>query len=117
MKVFPFVEQLDSQDCGLACLKMITKFHRRDMSFDFDSIPDTYISKSGISISALENCAKFLYFNTFVCKTSFDIIKDNIYLPAIFFYNQNHFVVVYKITSKHIYVADPAFGKKKILNR
>lgn len=112
MKVFPFVEQLDSQDCGLACLKMITKFHRRDMSFDFDSIPDTYISKSGISISALENCAKFLYFNTFVCKTSFDIIKDNIYLPAIFFYNQNHFVVVYKITSKHIYVADPAFGKK-----
>jgi len=115
MKVFPFVEQLDSQDCGLACLKMITKFHRRDMSFDFDSIPDTYISKSGISISALENCAKFLYFNTFVCKTSFDIIKDNIYLPAIFFYNQNHFVVVYKITSKHIYVADPAFGKKKYL--
>ena len=115
MKFFPFVEQLDSQDCGLACLKMITKYHRRCVSFDFDNIPDTYISKSGISISALENCAKYLDFKTFVCKSSFDIIKDNIYLPAIFYYNQNHFVVVYKITSKYVYVADPAFGKKRYL--
>ena len=115
MKMFPFVEQLDSQDCGLACLKMITKFYRQDISFDFDSIPDTYISKSGISISALENCAKFLNFKTFICKSSFGIIKANVYLPAIFYYNQNHFVVVYKITSKHIYVADPAFGKKRYL--
>ncbi len=31
-------------------------------------------------------------------------------LPVILHWNQNHFVVLYKVTKKHFYVADPALG-------
>jgi len=34
-------------------------------------------------------------------------------LPCIGYWNQNHFIVIYRITGKHVYVADPAQGKVK----
>lgn len=47
------------------------------------------------------------------------ILDKNIYLPAIAHVvlknGLQHFVVVYKITSKYVYLMDPAVGKKKML--
>lgn len=112
-KSFPFTNQLDSQDCGFACLKMIGKYYIKNFSIDNDFIINSNIEKQGISIFSLEMSAKELGFTTMAVKLDFDRTVENVTLPAIFIWNQNHFVVVYKITNNFIFVADPAFGKIK----
>lgn len=110
---FPVIEQFDSQDCGLACLKMIAKFYNKNYCINIDDIPDIFISKSGLSIADLEKTAKCFGFKTFLSEADFESIQSIIPLPAIFYWNNNHFIVVYKITKKHVWVADPAFGRIK----
>lgn len=110
---FPVIEQFDSQDCGLACLKMIAKYYNKKYYINIDNIPDIYICKSGLSIGDLEKTAKYFGFKSFLSEVDYESIYNIIPLPAIFFWNNNHFVVVYKITNKHVWVADPAFGRIK----
>ncbi|NAW51605.1 ATP-binding cassette domain-containing protein [Elizabethkingia argentiflava] len=108
---FPFYRQLDSQDCGLACLRMISKYYNVDISNSNSVLVDSNLLKQGITISDLDKTSNRLGFNTLVVRLDFESTVENAPLPAIFFWNQNHFIVVYKITSKKVYVADPAFGK------
>jgi ATP-binding cassette, subfamily B, bacterial len=110
-KSFQFINQLDSQDCGFACLKMIGKSYNKTFSIDNDFVINSNIEKQGISISSLEISAKELGFKTLVVKLDYEKTIENVILPAIFTWNQNHFIVVYKITNHLIYVADPAYGK------
>lgn len=114
---FPVIEQFDSQDCGLTCLKMIAKYYNKNHYINIDDIPDIYISKSGLSIGDLEKTAKYFGFKSFLSKVDYESIYNIIPLPAIFFWNNNHFVVVYKITKKHVWIADPAFGRIKYKKR
>ena len=111
IKKFPFIKQLDSQDCGFACLKMVCKYYNNNFGVDNKIISDANLLKQGISISDLEKTSKNIGFETLIVKLDFETAIKNISLPAIFFWNQNHYVVVYKVTNNKIYVADPAFGK------
>lgn len=109
MNNFPFIKQLDSQDCSLACLKMISKYYGVQLSNS--AFSGTNISKRGITISDLNYTAEELGYQTLAVKLDYENVLSNVSLPAIFFWNQNHFIVVYKITKNTVYVADPAFGK------
>ncbi|WP_185290147.1 peptidase domain-containing ABC transporter [Chryseobacterium lactis] len=108
---FPFFRQLDSQDCGIACLRMISKYYNVDIANDHPVLVESNLIKQGISISDLNDTSEKLGYKTLIVKLDYDKALENIPLPAIFFWNQNHFIVVHKITSKKVYVADPAFGK------
>lgn len=110
---FPLIKQFDSQDCGLACLKMIAKYYNHNHYINIDDIPDFYICKSGLSIEDLEKTAKYFGFKSFLSEIDDEYTCNIIPLPAIFFWNNNHFIVVYKMTDKNVWVADPAFGKIK----
>ncbi|MBB4807116.1 ATP-binding cassette subfamily B protein [Chryseobacterium defluvii] len=108
---FPFFKQLDSQDCGFACLKMISKHYGIDISNSNSALSESNLLKQGITISDLNYTSEKLGYKPLVIKLNFEDVLENAPLPAIFFWNQNHFVVVYKITQEKVYVADPAFGK------
>jgi ATP-binding cassette subfamily B protein len=110
-KSFPFIQQLDSQDCSLACLKMISKYYGVNISNSNPVLAESNLLKQGISISDLKQTAEKLGYKTLTVKLDFEKAVENAPLPAIFFWNQNHFVIVYKITSNKVFVADPAFGK------
>ena len=110
-KPFPFFKQLDSQDCGLACLKMISKHYGVDISNSNPVLAESNLLKQGITISDLNHTSEKLGYKPLIIKLDFESALENAPLPAIFFWNQNHFVVAYKITSEKVYVADPAFGK------
>ena len=114
LRKFPFIQQYDSQDCGIACLRMIARFYNSSEEIILDNIPDLYLSRSGISFSDLAKCAELLGFKTLFCKISKKEINIAVILPAIFYWNDNHFVVVYKISNNYVYIADPAFGKKRL---
>ena len=108
---FPFFKQLDSQDCSFACLKMISKHYGVDISNSNPIITESNLLRQGISIYDLNKVSEKLGYRSLIVKLDFESTLENVPLPAIFFWNQNHFVVIYKITREKIFVADPAFGK------
>jgi len=108
---FPTVKQLDSQDCGFTCLKIISAFYGIDLSRTNTIFTESNLLKQGISITNLKQVANELGYDSIIVKLDFNAMSENITLPSIFFWNQNHFVVVYKVTKNKVYVSDPAFGK------
>ncbi|WP_121811338.1 cysteine peptidase family C39 domain-containing protein [Mucilaginibacter kameinonensis] len=46
-------------------------------------------------------------------KISFDLLKDKVQLPCIVHWDNNHFIVLYKMDKQFAYVADPAKGLEK----
>lgn len=74
-----------------------------------------YIEKCGISLLQISKVAERIGFKTIGGLLKFSSLTSSHILPCIVHWNQNHFVVVYKV-KKHIkgrytiYVADPAKG-------
>ena len=111
---FPWIKQSDTMQCGAACLTMICKFHGINKSLsEISSI--CVPSNMGISIKGIEDSAKFLGFRT---NSYFLSIAHLLSLtsPVILHWNQNHFVVLYKVdkTGNKFYIADPDKGLLKI---
>lgn len=105
---FPMVFQLDGMQCGVACLQMICKYYKKDVPFHI-LLRYCHTTNEGISLLSLKDAANRLGLHT-VCK--FITINElcNSPLPCIIHWNQNHFVILYKIKNK-FYVADPGKGK------
>src|SRR5689334_4796843 len=112
MKKFPFYHQLDTIDCGPSCLRMISKHYGRVFSLEFLR-EKSFITKDGASILGLSEAAETIGLRSFVVKMSMDTLRDEAPLPCIAYWRQRHYVVVYKVTDKHVYVADPGFGLVK----
>lgn len=108
---FPFYKQLDSMDCGPTCLRMVAKYYGRNYSLQqLRSMAD--IGREGVSLLGIARSAEQIGFRTLSAKISFDVLKsEQIPLPAIVHWRQNHFAVVYKIKRGRVFVADPAKGR------
>ena len=106
---FPFVKQPDAMDCGPSCLKMVAGFYKK--SFTLETLRKRcYITKEGVSFLGLSEAADSLGFRTLGVKIPFSRLEESVPLPCIVHWRQKHFVVVYKIKTDKIYVADPALG-------
>lgn len=96
-------------ECGPACLKIIAMHYNIEISIK--KINDlTETSRLGTNFLSLANTAKKIGFETMPVKISLNQLINFSPFPCIVYWEQNHFVVVYKITHKHIYVSDPGFG-------
>lgn len=111
---FPHYKQLDSMDCGPACLKMVAKHYGRSYTLPFLR-EKCYIDRAGVSFKGISEAAEFIGLRTTALYIPLHSTPkeetpslSNIPLPAIVHWNQNHFIVVYKVTAKKVYVADPA---------
>lgn len=106
---FPFYKQFDSKDCGPTCIRMVAKYYGKNYSLQ--TLRDKgNLSKEGISITGISKIGEHIGFRSLAVKVDFDKLKTEAPLPAIAHWNQNHFIVVYKITDRKVYVADPSFG-------
>ncbi len=109
---FPVEYQMDTQDCGPASLKIIAKYFGKYHSLQF--LRDRCgISKEGISLLDLSTGAESIGLHTLAIKCTIEDILYRIPFPAIVFWNENHFVVVYGTDKKSIWVSDPAKGRIK----
>lgn len=112
-KAFPFYKQLDANDCGASCLRMIARHYGR--YYSLDTLREmTYIGKQGVSMLGISDAAERIGFQTLAVKTSFARLRRDIPLPCIAHWKQEHFIVVHSVTDTHVWVADPAAGKFKI---
>lgn len=95
--------------CGVASLAMICKYYKNAYSIETLSKLCS-VSTEGVSLFAIKNAAEKLGFNSICCKTSIEQLVS-ISMPSILHWNQNHFVVLYKVKNKKkFYIADPGKG-------
>lgn len=113
---FTFYPQLETMDCGPACVRMMAAAHVRHYSLDtLKSLSD--FNKLGTNFLSLSNCFQEIGFDTTVVTIPYESTDaetpglTDCPLPCIVHWNQRHFVVVYKIGPKEIKIADPAQGK------
>ncbi|VAW28124.1 Bacteriocin/lantibiotic efflux ABC transporter, permease/ATP-binding protein, partial [hydrothermal vent metagenome] len=103
-------------DCGPVSLKMIAKFYGKEFSLDkLRSI--TFTTKEGVPLLAISEAAEQIGFKTVGGRLTFDKLEKEALLPCIVHWDQDHFVIVYKVKHKgvfrkqsKVFVADPAYG-------
>ncbi|MDR2684154.1 MAG: peptidase domain-containing ABC transporter [Prevotellaceae bacterium] len=109
MKLFPNYTQLDAMDCGATCLRIIAKYYGKTYSNQFLR-EKSFITREGVSMLGISDAAESIGFRTQGVKISLEQLFE-IPLPAILHWNQNHFVVLYKVKKDKFYISDPAGSK------
>ncbi len=109
MKLFPFIQQHDAMQCGVACIAMICKSYGKPLPMsEIDRL--CMSNRQGVSMKAMADVCQGLGFQTSAGKTTMDALAD-MTMPCILHWNQNHFVVLYRIKRGNIfYIADPGKG-------
>lgn len=110
MTKFPNFTQYDSMDCGSTCLKMISLHYGKDVSI-------VYLrnlccaTNRGVTLYGLDRAARELGFNTLCSRVSLEQLRSIVPLPCIIHWNNEHFVVLYKVCERLgrniFYVSDP----------
>lgn len=120
-------------DCGPTCLRMVAKYYGK--SFSLQTLRSgSFISKSGVSMLGISDAAESIGFRTRGYRLAWEQLRDEVPLPCIIHWNQQHFVVVYDIKRRRstpfplggragvanrgsneydVYIADPASGLLK----
>lgn len=110
MEKFPFIRQHDSMQCGAACLLMVCRHYGLHFSLkDITEICDS--TTEGVSMLGLVESGRLLGFKCNALKAHIRSFNQ-IQLPCILHWNQNHYVVLYGISSddKKFKIADPGKG-------
>lgn len=109
MARYPVYIQPDKMDCGPACLRMIAKYHGAEYPLsELRNLSQT--TRKGSSLYGLSEAAEQIGFRTLSAKVTYEQLAEDASLPCIAHWNQNHFVVIYKIGKNSITVADPGHG-------
>ena len=109
-----FYPQHDQMDCGPACLAMVSSHYGKDFGLQY--LRDkSFITREGVSLLGISEAAEKIGLKTISAKLKTEDFDKEL-LPCILHWNQNHFVVLYKIyknkfTAKPFYkIADPGYG-------
>ncbi len=106
---FPSEYQLDSMDCGPACLKIIARHFGK--YYSLQHLRDLCgITREGVSLLDLSYGAEKIGLHTLAVKTDIKNLHTKVPLPCIIHWKNSHFIVVYKTTQSKISVSDPAKG-------
>ena len=106
-----FIKQHDSMQCGVACLQMICEYYHKKYSTNYlSSLCNT--TTEGVSMLSIRDTAFALGLESNCGKVNIKGIKK-ISSPCILHWNQNHFVVLYKVKKNRFYIADPGKGLVK----
>ncbi|WP_151088601.1 peptidase domain-containing ABC transporter [Hymenobacter baengnokdamensis] len=108
-KPFPFVQQQNSMDCGVACLAMIARHYGQYYTVA-DLLGHCTLTKNGLLAQDVSRLAEKLGFRTLLAKVPFESLARQVPLPCIVHWNREHYVVAYRIDRQTVYYADPASG-------
>lgn len=101
-------KQHDTADCGPTCLRMTAAFHGKQYTLQtLRSL--VHLNYDGVSLKSLSRAAEQIGFRTLAGFVDHDYLNQ-IPLPAIAHWRQNHFVVLYRVRGNRVWVADPSTG-------
>lgn len=117
-----FFKQLDENDCGPACLKMMLDSHGSRLPIQrIRTLCNT--NQEGTSLQQLKEACDKIGVNTFIVKLPFvaktpneNQINDlhDVPLPAILHWNKIHYVVLESIKANSVTIVDPGIGRLRI---
>lgn len=105
-------------DCGPASLAMIVSYYGREP--DIDRLRDLCaLGKTGVSLLGISKAAEEIGLKTIGGRVSFDTLVEEAPLPCIAHWDQNHFVVIDRVTRRRggdytIHIADPGKGLRSL---
>lgn len=113
---FKFTRQFDQMDCGPACIRMVASAYGRDYPLSYlRSL--AHLTREGVSVAGIRDALKEIGMESATFELTLEQLQEKCPLPAILHWEQNHFVVLYKIKKgcfshkARYYVANPAYGK------
>lgn len=113
---YTFVKQHDATDCAAACLAMVCLHYKKETTIT--KLRDMMgTDLKGTNLIGLSNCAAKLGFVSRAVRVDKEGFLSDYTLPAIANIitkeGLSHFVVVFKITKKHVIIGDPAKDLEK----
>jgi len=111
MKTLPHYTQHDAMDCGPTCLRMVAAFYGKHYSLE-GLREKSFITREGVSMLGISEAAEKIGFRSICVQVGYEKLQEAP-LPCIIHWNQQHFVVVYKLNDRYVWVADPGAGKLK----
>lgn len=108
----PVVLQMDATECAAACLTMVLGYHGRHVQLA--ECRDHFGSgRDGVSARTMVDAARGYGLRVRVFSAEMSHF-DQVRLPAIVYWNFNHFVVVERLVRAGVEVVDPAFGRRTL---
>lgn len=109
-KAMPLYLQMESAECGLACLAMVAGHYGSTVGLEelrakFD------VSVRGTSLQDLANMADQISLNARCVELTADEIGQ-LRMPAVLHWEGNHWVVVKKTSAKGLQLNDPSLGER-----
>lgn len=109
--MFRCYRQLENSDCGLTCIRMIARHYGKKIPMKhLREISD--LNRLGMSIKDIADTAEKSGMDSIAVRITPPHL-DNMPLPAILYWRQQHFVVLYKhnASGKRFHIADPSQGR------
>jgi ATP-binding cassette, subfamily B, bacterial len=108
----PLVLQATLLECGPACLAMISGYHGRYLSLrEARDLCGT--GRDGASAGALARTARALGFDV-IARRNGPGAFDSLPMPAIVHWEQDHFVVLERISARRARITDPRRGRRRL---
>lgn len=111
-----FSRQFDQMDCGPACVRMVASYYGKDYPLSYlRSL--AHLTREGVSVAGIRDSLTAIGMNSATFKMSLEQLYTDCPLPAILYWDQNHFVVLEKLKGQSAQkarykIANPAFGKQ-----
>ena len=106
----PDIRQAEAAECGLACLTMVSCFHRREVSLN--TLRHQYpVSMKGMTLKTLMETGEKLGFASRPLRLDLDHLSS-LQVPAILHWDMTHFVVLEKAGRSRITIHDPGLGPR-----
>lgn len=96
-------------DCGATCLRIIARYYGRNMLLR-QLRESSGTGRTGANLLGLSRAAEEAGFRTMAAMVTLEKLQKEAPLPLILHWQQQHFVVVYKVTKRKVYISDPAGG-------
>ncbi|MEB3826577.1 ABC transporter transmembrane domain-containing protein, partial [Phormidium sp. CCY1219] len=107
---YPHLRQQSSSDCGAACIAIIGRYWGKRFSINYLR-ELSGVGRSGASLKGLAKAAEKVGFHARPVRASLSRLAEQSN-PWIAHWQGIHYVVVYKVQSKRILIADPAADKR-----
>lgn len=115
MHKIKYIGQAQETECGLCCAAMILNYLGYKVSLT--ELENKHnIGRDGLSFREIGNIlSEYNYDCSYYKVTRFPNDKtQKKFLPMVILWNENHFVILERITKKHFYIVDPNYGRLKM---
>jgi ABC-type bacteriocin/lantibiotic exporter with double-glycine peptidase domain len=108
----PFVLQMTTSECGVACLAMILRYHGHHMTLS-ECRREVPVGRDGVTAGRLASAARRLGLETRAYVTN-PAGCSQLELPAVAHWEDAHFVVLERVGDTAVDLVDPAVGRRRL---